>query len=97
MNEAAPEVAKPKLKLPKMFTVAVKNDDYTTTDFVVDLLMKVFAMPKDQANASMHHIHTKGKVRIGKYTKDVADTKAGQAKDLALEKQHPLHVHVEEV
>lgn len=80
----------PKTKKPKMYRVLLHNDDYTTMEFVVFILKKVFR--KDEAGAThlMLTIHRKGMGVAGVYTRDLAETKLRQVADLAKEHGMPL-------
>ncbi|MEM8933363.1 MAG: ATP-dependent Clp protease adaptor ClpS [Acidobacteriota bacterium] len=60
---------------PKRFKVLLHNDDYTTTDFVVDILIRYFRKAPAEAIQIMLHVHHKGVGVAGIYTKDVAETK----------------------
>ena len=57
MNEAVTKKTKPKLKKPNRFQVLLLNDDYTTMEFVVVVLMKFFSKSQEAANALMLKIH----------------------------------------
>lgn len=80
----------PKLDKPKMFKVLLHNDDYTTMDFVVWVLREVFAMSGERALALMLAIHNQGRGVAGVYTRDIAETKAARATELAEENGMPL-------
>lgn len=78
------------LKPPSMYQVVLLDDDFTPMDFVVDVLTKVFGMAFEQATRIMLQVHTEGRGVCGVYTRDVAETKVGQVKNLAREQGHPL-------
>ena len=50
------EVSKAKLKRPPMYKVILNNDDYTPMDFVVEVLIRFFAMDLDKANHIMFRV-----------------------------------------
>ena len=79
-----------KLARPKMYRVLLHNDDFTTMEFVVALLMHVFHHDESSANAIMMHIHQKGMGVAGVYTYEVAETKVAQVKELAEKAEFPL-------
>jgi ATP-dependent Clp protease adaptor protein ClpS len=83
------------LKEPKMFRVVLLNDDYTTMDFVVNILELVFHKSEAEAMAIMLQVHKNGRGIAGVYTEDIANTKASQVHTLAASKQFPLECIVE--
>ncbi len=83
-------------KKPKMFCVILHNDDYTTTDFVVDVLMKVFHKTAPEANMVMLEVHEGGVGIAGVYTYDVAMTKKIIADKMAKENEFPLKITLDE-
>ncbi len=78
------------VKEPKSYHVILYNDNYTTTDFVVYILITIFHHPPDVAEKIMLDVHNKGKGIAGTYTRDIAETKALQARTLAKEHKFPL-------
>ncbi len=71
------------LQLPKKYEVLLHNDDYTTMDFVVEILMEFFHKSKPEAYAIMITIHKKGQAVCGVYTKEIAEMKVNQVKAAA--------------
>ncbi|MEQ5833439.1 ATP-dependent Clp protease adapter ClpS [Marinobacter sp. R17] len=86
---------KPALKRPARYRVVLLNDDYTPMDFVVDVLMKFFAMNEEKATQVMLLVHTQGKAVCGVYTRDIAETKAAQVNQYSSECEHPLLCEIE--
>ncbi|TDT67435.1 ATP-dependent Clp protease adaptor protein ClpS [Hypnocyclicus thermotrophus] len=84
-----------KFKEPNMYNVIFFNDDYTTMEFVVEILMRVFHKSLDEANNLMLLVHNQGKAIIGKYTYDIAITKVSVTKKLAKQNGFPLRVDIE--
>ncbi|AEV69557.1 ATP-dependent Clp protease adapter ClpS [Acetivibrio clariflavus] len=78
------------LKKPKMYKVILLNDDYTTMDFVVEVLMIVFHKSATDATQIMLDVHQKGKGVVGTYTYDIASTKIAQVEQMASERGFPL-------
>ncbi len=78
------------LKRPRLYRVLLHNDDYTTMEFVVRVLMEVFRKSQDEATHIMLHVHTKGLGVCGVYTREIAETKVAQVEDLARKEEHPL-------
>lgn len=85
--------AKP--KTPRLFKVLLHNDHYTTMEFVVFVLQRVFRKPEAEAQAIMLAVHRQGVGVAGVYTRDIAETKAAQAKALAEREGFPLRCSTE--
>ncbi len=79
-----------------MFKVLLHNDDYTSMDFVVEVLMGIFHKTHTQAEQIMLQIHEKGKAICGVYSFEIAETKAQQVKQKAKENEFPLLATIEE-
>lgn len=84
-----------KTKKPRMYKVLVHNDDYTTREFVVDVLKQVFHHTESTAMAIMLHVHHNGLGVAGVYTREVAETKIAIVEQLALEHGYPLRLTME--
>lgn len=89
--------AKEKTARPKMYKVLFHNDDYTTMEFVVSVLMTVFHHDESGAFRIMMHVHTNGIGVAGVYTKEIAETKTAQTTALARKNEFPLEVTIEPV
>ncbi len=81
---------------PSMYKVLLHNDDYTTMEFVVEVLMLVFNKSPEDAMRIMLNVHKQGIGICGVYTFDVAETKVETVKTLAREKGFPLKCTMEE-
>ncbi|MDC9726748.1 MAG: ATP-dependent Clp protease adapter ClpS [Candidatus Thioglobus sp.] len=90
MEEVKTQVAKPKLKKPKKFQVLLLNDDYTTMEFVVEVLKRFFSKTEEAANAIMLKIHMDGEGVCGSYSHDIAQTKVTQVTEFARNNEQPL-------
>ena len=84
-----------KVKEPDQFKVILLNDDYTTMEFVVEVLMVIFHKSIIDANMIMLDVHKKGKGIVGVYTWDIAITKAEQVHAAAKANEFPLKCIVE--
>lgn len=84
------------LQEPKMFKVLLHNDDYTSMDFVVEILMSIFHKTHVQAEQIMLQIHEKDKAVCGVYSFEIAQTKAQQVKQRAKQNEFPLLATIEE-
>lgn len=81
---------------PKKYKVILLNDDFSTMDFVIDVLTKVFRKNEEQATQIMLNIHNNGRDICGIYTHEIASTKVAQVKRMAREKGFPLKAILEE-
>ena len=79
-----------------MYKVLLHNDHYTTMDFVIEVLIKVFKMPSQKATKIMLDVHKKGIGICGVYTFDIAVTKVNQVHNMAKAKDFPLKCSYEE-
>jgi len=81
---------------PTFHRVILLNDDYTTMDFVMQVLESIFGKSPAEAYQIMMHVHTNGRGLAGIYPWEVADTKAQSVISLAREAGFPLQAVVEE-
>jgi len=84
------------VKEPPMYKVLLHNDDYTTMEFVVDVLMHVFNKHVAEATRIMLNVHKKGIGLCGYYPYEVAETKVETVHLLARERGFPLKCTMEE-
>ena len=82
-------------KRPRKYKVLLHNDDYTTMEFVVEVLMGVFSKTSDEAVRIMLDVHHNGTGLAGVYPKDVAETKAATAESMAQEEGFPFRCSTE--
>jgi ATP-dependent Clp protease adaptor protein ClpS len=75
---------------PPMYKVMLLNDDYTTMEFVVEILVYVFQKSNEDATRIMLNVHRKGIGICGVYTFEVAETKVNTVETLARENNFPL-------
>ncbi len=83
------------VKEPRKYKVLLHNDDYTTMDFVVEILVQVFHRTEAQATAIMLSVHTQGYGVCGTYTAEVAETKVDRVHRLARSAGFPLKCSIE--
>ena len=84
-----------KNKEPEEFKVILLNDHYTTMEFVVEVLMKIFHRNMDEAVRLMLDVHEKGRGIAGIYAWDIAVTKTEQVHKEASANQFPLRCVIE--
>ncbi len=80
---------------PRQYKVIFHNDDFTTMEFVTDVLRRVFNKPADEAVTLMMRVHQEGQAVVGIYSYDVAMTKASQATAMARNEGFPLKITCE--
>jgi ATP-dependent Clp protease adaptor protein ClpS len=81
---------KQKTSVPKRYHVLFHNDDYTTMEYVVEVLRRFFHKTETEALHIMLTVHKKGKAIAGVYPRDVAETKVAEVMQDARENGHPL-------
>jgi len=82
--------AKPTLERPRLYKVILVNDDYTPREFVVLVLKAVFRMSEETSHRVMLTAHKMGTSVVVVCARDIAETKAKEATDLAKEAGFPL-------
>lgn len=80
---------------PRNYKVILLNDDYTTMDFVVHVLMTIFQKDEAEAVALMEEVHRNGKGIAGIYSYDIAASKAQKTIKLARMNEFPLNCRLE--
>jgi ATP-dependent Clp protease adaptor protein ClpS len=81
-----------KVERPRMWKVIFLNDDFTTIEFVIDMLKKHFHHSEEAANALAAEVHKSGQGVAGIYTHEVAETKCLEVMKEAKTKEFPLQV-----
>jgi ATP-dependent Clp protease adaptor protein ClpS len=81
---------------PPMYRVLLHNDDYTTMEFVVEILMYVFSKSPESAAKIMLNVHHKGIGVCGSYPHEIAETKVDTVHNLARESGYPLRCSMEQ-
>ena len=90
MSQAEIKTSHQKLKLPNYYDVLLLNDDYTSMEFVVEVLRKFFHKEFLAAEAIMLKIHIDGEAVCGTYSYDVAQTKVSQVIEYSRNNDQPL-------
>lgn len=81
---------------PTKYKVLLHNDDYTSMEFVVEILMYIFHKNVVESEQIMFNIHQKGRAICGVYTFEIAQTKVQQVKETAKSSGFPLLATLEE-
>ncbi len=95
IKEGVSEQIRDKVSEPPLYKVLLHNDDYTTMEFVVDVLMYIFKKIEDDAIQIMLNVHKTGIGLCGLYTYEMAETKVEQVHSLANESGYPLKCTME--
>ncbi len=102
MNDITPDIieetqthSEEQVREPEMYKVFLHNDDYTTMDFVVEVLMVVFSKEFQEATRIMLDVHRHGIGLCGVYTYEIAETKVETVHALARENGYPLKCSME--
>ena len=85
-----------RLKRPPLFRVLLHNDDFTTMEFVIEVLKHVFGKSDADAFSIMWAVHTQGLGVAGVYTYEVAEMKVERVSQMAREQEYPLLCTLEE-
>ena len=85
-----------RIKEPRQFNVIMLNDDFTTMDFVVSVLVDIFHKDPVSAEAIMLGVHKSGQAVVGKYPYDIAVTRVNNALARAKKEGFPFRMTVEE-
>ena len=83
-------------RLPRLYKVLLHNDDYTTMEFVIEVLEGVFAKSPAEAFRIMMHVHENGRGLCGAYPFEIAETKVSLVHQLAKRNDFPLRASMEE-
>ena len=97
MSQLAPKTSKKKLRSPSRFNVVLLNDDYTSMEFVIEVLKIFFYKEFQDAEAIMLKIHIDGEAVCGTYSYDIAQTKVSQVIEYSRKNEQPLMSVLREV
>jgi ATP-dependent Clp protease adaptor protein ClpS len=94
-GDIATQESEPERKVPPSYAVVLHNDDYTTMEFVTEVLKKFFRKSEEEAVQIMLQIHEKGRGVAGIYHHEIAETKVVQVHEYARAKGFPLKCSLE--
>jgi len=80
------------LREPRRYKVYIHNDDFTTMEFVVKVLMVVFFKSREEAEMLMLKVHRSDKAIVGVYSYDIAVSKVKKATQMARDEGFPLRL-----
>jgi ATP-dependent Clp protease adaptor protein ClpS len=86
---------RPRLAEPPKYAVVMHNDDYTTMEFVIEVLKGHFRKTEEEATQVMLRIHQQGSGVAGIYSHEIAETKVSQVHEYARSRSFPLKCTVE--
>ena len=89
------EEKRPDVDEPSKFAVVLHNDDYTTMEFVIEVLVQFFQKNQQEASQVMLKVHQHGSGLAGIYSFEIAETKVAQVLQHAKTKGFPLRCTVE--
>jgi ATP-dependent Clp protease adaptor protein ClpS len=89
------KIERSKIKPPQMYKVLLFNDEYTTMEFVIEVLQTFFSMNFECATQLMLKVHHEGLAACGIFSKDIAETKVAQVTVFAKQHGHPLRCAME--
>ena len=84
-----------KTRRPRRFRVVIHNDDYSTMDFVVEVLTRFFKKTHAESVELMLTVHREGAASVGLYTRDVAETLLAEVREFARGRKQPLQLTME--
>jgi ATP-dependent Clp protease adaptor protein ClpS len=84
-----------KVQRPRLFRVLIHDDDFTTMDFVVEVLETIFRHPRAEARRIMLDVHLRGIGLAGIFPHEIAETKAAKVMEAARSQEFPLLCTVE--
>jgi ATP-dependent Clp protease adaptor protein ClpS len=94
-GEPAVSEAGRKVQRPRPYKVFLHNDDYTTMDFVVAVLVEVFHHDEERAVQIMLRVHREGAGVAGVYPREIAETRVATVERMAREREFPLRCTME--
>lgn len=82
-------------KEPRRYNVIILNDDFTTFEFVIEVMMTVFGKTQQQAEDIAEETHIRQKAVVGRYPLDIARSKVAKATRMARSEGFPLKFEIQ--
>ena len=82
-------------KEPRKYNVLILNDDFTTFEFVIMVVMTVFGKTMAQAEEIAETTHIHKKATVGSYSLDIAKSKVAKATAMARAEGFPLRFEID--
>ena len=82
---------------PSLYKVLLHNDDYTSMEFVIAILERIFKKNTTEASKIMLSVHQDGVGIAGVYTREICETKVSLVHDLARQSEYPLRCTMEKI
>ena len=82
-------------KEPRKYNVIILNDDFTTFEFVIMVVMTVFGKTEAEACNIAETTHVHQKATVGSYTLDIARSKVAKATAMARAEGFPLRFEIQ--
>ena len=95
LQKHAGSMVRPVPKEPRKFRVIVLNDDFTTFEFVIEIMITVFGKTRNEAEIIAETTHIHNKATVGKYSLDIARSKVAKATSIAREEGYPLKFEIQ--
>ena len=80
---------------PPLYKALLHNDDYTTMEFVISILVNIFQKSHEEATRIMLNVHEQGIGIAGVYTREICETKIALVHELARQNEFPLRCSME--
>ena len=96
VQSASKERTVTQIKEPQQYSVIMLNDDFTTMEFVVEVLVEIFHKDEITAQQLMMQLHKGGMAVVGKYPYDIASTKVRAALTRARAEGFPFRMEIRE-
>ena len=88
-------VTRPVTREPKKYKVFILNDDFTTFEFVIEIMMTIFRKTQEQAYEIAEQTHMNQRSVVGIYPYDIARTKVNKATEHARAEGFPLRFDIQ--